>query len=192
MDIYLVRHTTPDVAAGICYGQTDLDVAASFAQEFEVMREKIKHLESPTIYSSPLQRCFKLATAMANHLDFGEVKQDARLKELHFGDWEMRAWNDIPRGVIDIWAEEHVMLAPPQGESFHALHLRAKSFLTEVSANVNAGPAVVFTHAGVIRALVAEALGLPLMHAFKLQIEYASITHIIVDEKVMRIGFINL
>jgi len=191
MELYLVRHTTPDVMAGICYGQTDLDVAASFAQEAEQLHEKLKHLQRPMLYSSPLQRCLKLASATAEQLNFGEVKQDPRLLELHFGEWEMQAWNDIPRGVIDVWAEEHVMKAPPQGESFHALHLRAKSFLDEVGAIEGAGPAVVFTHAGVIRALVAEALNLPLMHAFRLQIGYASITQIIVEENVTRIGFVN-
>jgi len=191
MDLYLVRHTTPDVLPGICYGQTDLDVATCFVQESEILHAKLKHLQNPLLYSSPLQRCFKLASATASQLKFGEVKQDLRLLELHFGDWEMQAWNDIPRGLIDVWAEEHVMQSPPQGESFHALHLRAKSFLDEVSANRSGTPVVVFTHAGVIRALVAEALNLPLMHAFRLQIDYASVTHIIVEEKVTRIGFVN-
>ncbi|HSH73666.1 MAG TPA: alpha-ribazole phosphatase [Methylophilaceae bacterium] len=191
MDLYLVRHTTPDVLPGICYGQTDLDVAASFAQELTAVHGKLKHLPPSALYSSPLQRCLKLATASAQSLSLGEVTQDSRLLELHFGDWEMQAWNDIPRGLIDVWAEEHVMQSPPQGESFHALHLRAKSFLDEVSANRSGEPVVVFTHAGVIRALVAEALNLPLMHAFRLQIDYASVTHIIVEEKVTRIGFVN-
>ena len=33
MEIYLVRHTTPDVAKGICYGQADIDVTATFLAE---------------------------------------------------------------------------------------------------------------------------------------------------------------
>jgi len=191
MELYLVRHTTPDVLPGTCYGQTDLDVAASFGQELTAVQAKLMHLPQAVVYSSPLQRCLKLATASAEALNLGEVTQDARLLELHFGEWEMQAWNDIPRGLIDVWAEEHVMQSPPQGESFHALHARAKSFLGEVSANECEAPVLVFTHAGVIRALVAEALNLPLMHAFRLQIDYASVTHIIVDAQVTRIGFVN-
>jgi len=42
MEIYLIRHTTPDVAKGICYGQTDLDVANTF--EEEVIYKSIKTL----------------------------------------------------------------------------------------------------------------------------------------------------
>ena len=26
MEIYLVRHTTPNIKKGICYGQTDIDI----------------------------------------------------------------------------------------------------------------------------------------------------------------------
>ncbi|MEZ0231243.1 MAG: alpha-ribazole phosphatase [Methylophilaceae bacterium] len=193
MNIYLVRHTTPDVEAGICYGQSDVGVTETFHQEFEVLSEKLRHLVNPVLYSSPLTRCFKLANAIADRWSLGDIRQDARLMELHFGDWELKKWDDIPRGLIDVWAQEHVMQTPPQGESFHSLHLRAKSFLNEVSANIqDTSPVVVFTHAGVIRALVAEALNLPLMNAFRLQINYGSVTQIIVDEKVTRVGFVNL
>ena len=33
MLIHLIRHTTPDIETGICYGQTDLDVSDSFEKE---------------------------------------------------------------------------------------------------------------------------------------------------------------
>jgi len=34
-EIYLIRHTTPKVEKGICYGQTDLNLADTFEQEKE-------------------------------------------------------------------------------------------------------------------------------------------------------------
>jgi alpha-ribazole phosphatase len=198
MEIYLVRHTTPEVASGICYGQTDLDVAASFEEESKLLHEKLKHITNPTIYSSPLQRCLKLATSSAKVLNPSEfnhstINQDDRLKELHFGDWEMQAWNEIPQGLIEIWAEDHVMKKPPNGESFHQLFLRVKAFLEEISVGkAGSGESVIlFTHAGVIRAFTGYALGLPLINAFRLHVDYASVTKIIIDEKVMRVGFVN-
>jgi alpha-ribazole phosphatase len=191
MELYLVRHTTPDIAAGICYGQTDIGVAITFANEAEILHGKLKQLVAPVIYTSPLQRCSRLAMAIADKMKLAEVKHDPRLMELHFGEWEMQAWNDIPRGEIDVWAEEHVAQAPPQGESFQALYLRAKAFLEEVSVSINRHSVVVFTHAGVIRALVAEVLNLPLVNSFRLQIDYGSVTKIILDGEASRIGFVN-
>lgn len=192
MEIYLVRHTAPAVAAGICYGQTDVDTGKSFAHEFAILHSKLEHLESPAIYSSPLKRCAKLADAFAEHSGFSEITHDTRLMELNFGEWEMRPWDEVPRGEIEIWAEEHVSQAPPNGESFHDLHHRANAFLDEVSANNNGvARVVVFTHAGVIRALLAEALSLPLVNAFRLQIDYASVSQIIMEGQIARIGFVN-
>jgi alpha-ribazole phosphatase len=37
-NIFLIRHTTPAVAKGICYGQTDLDITESFVEEAEAIR----------------------------------------------------------------------------------------------------------------------------------------------------------
>lgn len=173
MHLYLVRHTQPQVAAGICYGQTDLAVADNFPLEVAKVQQKLAHLTSAHLYSSPLQRCADLAKQFT-HL--GNLQHDARIMELNFGDWEMQKWDDIPNGVIEAWAEDHVLQAPPNGESFQALSQRCVEFLREVSANTQHENIVIFTHAGAIRALLAHVLGLPLHHAFRLHIDYASVS----------------
>lgn len=174
MHLYLVRHTTPDVPLGVCYGQTDVDVAASFADEVLQVQSNLSHLSEACLYSSPLQRCKKLANQFA-HL--GTITEDARLKELNFGDWEMRPWSTIPQGVIETWADDHVRHAPPNGEAFVALAERCQHFFDEVRAQ-SAEHVVVFTHAGVIRALLSQFLGMPLTHAFRLQVDYGRVTHL--------------
>lgn len=191
MDLYFVRHTTPAIAPGICYGQSDLDVASSFSAEFLKIQNQLKHLETASIYSSPLKRCLKLAQATAEAFDFGRVIVDERLKELDFGDWEMLAWQDIPRTELDIWANDFVLHTPPKGESFLALYQRAKQFYQELVVNNHAEPAIIFTHAGVIRAILTEVLQSDLNQAFELRIDCASVTKIIVDEASVRIAYLN-
>src|SRR5271170_2762307 len=96
-DIYLIRHTTPAVAKGICYGQTDLDVTESFSRESEVIR---RHLPDGilSVYSSPLQRCARLARQLFPGHTPSLMDE---LMEVHCGEWEMRAWDDLPREEID-------------------------------------------------------------------------------------------
>lgn len=173
MHLYLVRHTKPQVEAGICYGQTDLEVAESFTNDATEVQKKLAHLSHAKLISSPLQRCSKLAK-MFSHL--GEVTYDTRIMELNFGDWEMQKWDDIPNGVIEQWAEDHVQKAPPNGESFHALSQRCISFIEEVSTNTKDENIIIFTHAGAIRAMLAYVLGLPLQNAFRLHADYASVS----------------
>lgn len=191
MDLYLIRHTRPQVLDGVCYGQADIDVAASFNEEFEVLKNKLSTIKPIGVFSSPLQRCLKLAHASATHLNSPTVTQDSRLMELNFGDWELQPWSDIPQGIAGEWTEEHIRHTPPNGESYQNLHLRAKSFLEEVSEKHEDEAVIAFTHAGVIRALVAEALNLPLIHAVRLQIDYGSVSKIVIKGKVSQIGFVN-
>jgi len=90
MEIYLIRHTTPAVERGICYGFADIDVAPTF--ETEAARVKGLLPDKPMdVYASPLQRCSKLATYLFGHT----FTTDERLKELNFGDWEMQRWDDL-------------------------------------------------------------------------------------------------
>ena len=191
MDIYLIRHTTPDVPPGTCYGQSDVDVAVSFMDEFSALHPKLKHLPEPRIYTSPLRRCVKLAESVASTFNTPlAVQHDERLKELNFGEWEMRSWNDIPHGLVKVWAEDHVRHVPPNGESYLQLAERAQTFLADLKHD-DEQPVLVFTHAGVIRALTGHALGLPLVHTFKLQVDYASVSKIVIEGPLSSVSFVN-
>lgn len=55
MKVYLVRHTSVDVAPGTCYGQTDVPLRASFQEEAEAckrpfrIRECVFHVSIPVL-----------------------------------------------------------------------------------------------------------------------------------------------
>jgi len=187
VNLHLIRHTSLDIPSGICYGQTDVDVSENFAVESAALKAKLAHVGFDAVYSSPLQRCSKLAKA----LNLGEISTDARLKELHFGDWEMQAWESIPRDVFDVWANDYANLAPPNGESFSQLHARAVMFLEEVGGHSHGKNVAVVTHGGVIRAVLAEVLNMPLKGLFRMVIDHASVTRVSFDEAVPRIHFVN-
>ena len=193
MKLTLIRHTTLQIAPGICYGQSDIDVAASFATEVINTQAKIANMAFDSIYCSPLQRCVKLAQA----LNLGNIVQDNRLKELHFGDWEMQAWDAMPRDIFDAWAQNYAELAPPNGETFSQLQQRGLAFLadildaeTDVKAEANI---CLVTHGGMIRAMLAHALNMPLKGLFRFDIDYGSVTQIVFKkEAVPKISFVNL
>ncbi|PKO45232.1 MAG: alpha-ribazole phosphatase [Betaproteobacteria bacterium HGW-Betaproteobacteria-22] len=187
MNLHLIRHTSLDIAAGICYGQSDVDVSSNFELERATLAAKLSDIRFDAVYASPLQRCIKLAQA----LNLAEIHIDERLKELHFGDWEMQAWNSIPRDVFDTWANDYANLTPPNGESFSQLHARAKSFTEEVSIHSRGKSIAVVTHGGVIRAILAEVLNMPLKGLFRIVIDHASVTQISFNEAMPRIHFVN-
>ena len=74
MKLYLIRHTSLQIVPGVCYGQSDIDVAASFSQELNLIKRALSSTQFDAIYTSPLQRCTKLAEA----LELGELIADHR------------------------------------------------------------------------------------------------------------------
>ena len=187
MNLHLIRHTSLNIASGICYGQSDVDVSSNFETECDALAKKLAHVQFDAVYASPLQRCTKLAHA----LNLGQPQTDERLKELNFGDWEMQAWQSIPRDVFDTWANDYANLSPPNGESFSQLHARTKMFVEEVSGHSHGKNIAVVTHGGVIRAMLADVLNMPLKGLFRMVIDHASVTQISFDEAVPRIHFVN-
>ncbi|MFB6457649.1 alpha-ribazole phosphatase family protein [Chitinophaga sp. Hz27] len=184
MEIYLIRHTTPAVERGICYGFADIDVAPTF--ETEAARIKGLMPDMPlVVYSSPLQRCFKLATYL-----FGDqFTTDDRLKELNFGEWEMKRWDDLGPDALQKWMDDFVYERVPGGESYVDLRDRAVAVLNEV---INKGEdAVIVTHSGIIRALLAHITETPLEKSFERRTEYGRVARLKVENKEVKIDFYN-
>jgi alpha-ribazole phosphatase len=188
MKLTLIRHTALQVASGICYGQSDIDVADTFAREVALTKAKISALNFDAVYASPLQRCAKLAQA----LSLENTIHDQRLMELHFGDWEMQAWDDIPRDIFDDWAQDYANKAPPNGETFGQLQQRGVSFLDEMLSKHLNENIVVITHGGLIRALLAHVLNMELKGLFRFNVDYGSVTQLDFSEKIPKISFVNL
>lgn len=195
MKLTLVRHTSLDIASNICYGQSDVDVSAQFDAERQILQKKLEKFKFDAIYASPLQRCHKLAHALCADQSLGfstaDVQIDERLKEIHFGDWEMNTWDAIPRDVFDSWANDYANLAPPNGETFTQLHLRAKGFIDDVSSHSCGKNILVITHGGLIRALIAEVLQIPLKGLFRITIDYASVTQLEFKDAIPKVHFVN-
>mgnify|MGYP003610094440 FL=1 len=172
MIITAIRHTSVDVPSGICYGITDVPLAATFQEETAQIQAEVGNRQFERIYSSPLKRCSQLASRL-----FPEkiIFPNDRLKELDFGDWEMQEWNTIfnsPEGKV--WFEDYTRASCPNGESFAYLVTRVKSFLDELKAYENE-PIAIFTHAGVIRALMCLLQQKTAEEAFNTPLKYGQI-----------------
>ena len=166
--ILLVRHTATAAPPGLCHGRTEVPLADSFPDEAAAVRACVEAAldgRAFSLHSSPAGRCRRLAEV------FGvPFAIDPRLQELDFGDWEGRAWDALPRAALDAWGDDFVRVGPPGGERFSDLAVRAEAALAALS-----GHAVVVTHAGVIRALLAPRRGLSLADAFGLPVMFGSL-----------------
>ncbi|SOU86586.1 alpha-ribazole phosphatase [Tenacibaculum dicentrarchi] len=170
MEIILVRHTTPNIEKGVCYGQADIGVIDTFLEEIPPILKEVPVNDTETAYySSPLKRCKLLAEQLSETIIF-----DDRLKELDFGDWELQKWDDINKPELDIWMNDFVNITVTNGESYIDLHSRTVAFLSEVKA-LKKQRIVIVTHAGVIRSLWAYVNNISLENSFDLKLKYGDI-----------------
>ena len=152
--IYLLRHTTPAIAANTCYGITDVALTASFEEEARAVIASLPPVDR--IVSSPLSRCHYLARHLANHLN-RPIKYDERLREFNFGSWEAQCWDSIPRAELDAWAADFMHARPHGGDSVYHFRARVTAILDELRALD--GCTLVVTHGGVIKTLLASGDG---------------------------------
>lgn len=169
MEIYLVRHTTPYIEKGICYGQTDLDVATTFEKEVAVILNSLEITEETNVYSSPLKRCTKLAQQFSE-----DIILDDRLMELNFGDWELLNWDNLPEPASNIWMNDFVNVSTPNGEAYIDLAKRANEVFTEITST-SAKRIIITTHAGVIRSIVSKINNIHLKDSFDIKVEYGQV-----------------
>ena len=192
MEIWLIRHTTPKVAKGIAYGQTDLEVSEDYESQKQRILDHISNdLPDGVLYSSPLQRCKQLAEDLAAHHD-KDVKLDDRIKEVNFGVWEMAAWNEIPAETLNPWMNDFVNFRVPEGESFLDLQERVVSFWDDLLKQHTAGEKLMIsTHSGVIRTLLCHILEIPLKNAFRLDLHYGTISKITHKNDLTKVVYFN-
>ena len=169
MEIYLIRHTTPAVEKGICYGQTDIALnEVLFAEEIKVIQSKIPD-NVEHFFTSPLQRCKKLTEQLNEN-----YTEDIRLIEFNFGDWENKNWNEINQEQLNFWMNDFVNVLTPNGENYKNLHQRTSGFIEELLETAHHKTAIV-THAGNIRSFISWVLDLPLENSFRIELAYGAV-----------------
>jgi alpha-ribazole phosphatase len=126
-----------------------------FEQEAEAVRHELKGVEPALVLSSPSLRCRELA----GYLSGGRYETSPELAELDFGEWELKAWDAIPREALDLWAADFAEKACPGGESLGDLKARVLA-LWEALPQRKMSPVFIVTHGGPIRVILNHVEGL--------------------------------
>jgi alpha-ribazole phosphatase len=169
MEVYVIRHTEVAVDKSVCYGQTDVPLASTYATDLAALQLKLPR-DFDAVFSSPLKRCTQLATDLGK----GEIIKDSRLLEVNFGAWETKTWDSINQDELNTWMSDFVHAKPPEGENLLELNTRVEDFLDELK-NTSLKKVLIVAHAGVIRCIWAYMVQVPLANIFKIPISFGEV-----------------
>ncbi len=164
--LYFVRHGETDWnAEARLQGQQDVPLNAFGRVQAEEAGARLRALvpgyANLDYVASPLSRARETMELLRRTLglDPALYRTDERLKELSFGTWEGLTWKELraldPQVAVrrqrDKWG-----LVPPAGESYAMLAERVAPALADLTRD-----AVVVSHGGIARVLLALLCGVP-------------------------------
>ena len=168
--LVLLRHgQTQSNADNRMQGQLDTPLTELGLAQAAAAAEVLAVREPLVIYSSDLSRAYDTALELSRHLD-QRVHCDKRLRETHLGDWQGKTHHEVDAespGMRQAWRED-ARLAPHGGESRIDVADRSIPLVSNILENQPdwgaadcQRPVVLVTHGGLIAALTAALLDLP-------------------------------
>ena len=137
------------------------------------------------IVTSTLSRCRDFAWALGQRQNI-DVIEEQRLVEIGFGEWEGRTAAEICQDEPDRlqrFYRDPVAERPAGAETLADFSSRVGAAWKDTVERYAGRHVLVVAHAGVIRAITAHVLGMPIDHMFRLQVGNAGISRIEIDEE---------
>lgn len=144
------------------------------------------------VVSSDLMRAVDTADAIQG--DRARLPHIQALREIHFGDWELRTWKEVdaedPDRIRAYW-ETPGDSTPPGGESWNAVRARVNAAIDQLIADHAGHDLIVVGHFGQILTQVQRAHGLTSTEAFGHKIDNLSVTEVTHSPTGWQTGRIN-
>jgi probable phosphomutase (TIGR03848 family) len=178
--VVLVRHGLTHLTGPVLAGWTPgLHLDERGEAQAAAVAERLRPLPLTAVVSSPLDRCLDTAGAVLAGRDL-ELQVDDRLGECRYGDWTGRPLKELAKDPLWKVVQAHpsaVVFPGPEGEALRDTQARAVAAVRHWNAEL--GPDATWlacSHGDVIKAVVADAMGLHLDQFQRIVIDPCSVT----------------
>jgi len=185
--VILLRHgRTTANTGGVLAGWTPgIELDETGRAQVQAVAARLAPVPLAAVVSSPLERCVQTASAVAEGREL-ELQTDDRLGEARYGDWTGRPLKELVKEPLWKVVQQHPSAAVfpgAEGEGLAQTQARAVAAVREWNAKL--GPDAVWlacSHGDVIKAVLADALGLHLDSFQRIVADPASISVITYTE----------
>jgi probable phosphomutase (TIGR03848 family) len=178
--VVLVRHGLTHLTGPVLAGWTPgLHLDERGQKQADAVAERLRPVRFDALVSSPLDRCLDTVAAIAEGRAL-EVTQDDRLGECRYGDWTGKPLKELAKDPLWKVVQQHpsaVVFPGPEGEPLRETANRAVAAVRDW--NEKLGPDATWlacSHGDVIKAIVADALGLHLDQFQRILVDPCSVT----------------
>jgi broad specificity phosphatase PhoE len=178
--LILIRHGEVEANRSYQYlGRRDDPLNDTGVGQAQAIARTLRALPLSLVLTSPLDRT--RSTARGLRRSGAPVRDEPRLLELDFGDWEGLSRSELTaRSASD---QERVLaweadpnLSPPRGESLVELRERVVALADELARDAAGDTVALVSHMGPIKMLLCTALDLPLTRASRIFLDPATIS----------------
>jgi probable phosphomutase (TIGR03848 family) len=161
--VLLLRHGLTEVTGSVLSGRTPgLDLDDRGRAQAAELASRLASVPLAALVTSPLERCVQTAQALAS--DGLQPQLDERFIEVGYGEWTGRPLKELARQPLWKVVQQHPSAAVfPGGEALAATQARALAAVRDW--NERLGEQAIYavcSHGDVIKAILADALGLHL------------------------------
>jgi probable phosphomutase (TIGR03848 family) len=179
--VLLVRHGLTATTGHVLTGWTPgIPLDDRGKAQAAALAARLAPLPLDAIVSSPLERCQQTAAAIAATRDGQQVSTDDRVGECRYGDWTGRPLKKLTAEPLWRVVQAHpsaVTFPGPEGESMPDMQHRAVAAVREWNARLGKDATyLICSHGDVIKAIVADSLGLHLDQCQRIQADPCSLT----------------
>lgn len=178
--VLLVRHGLTALTGAILTGWTPgIHLDERGRAQVAALGERLSGVPLAAVVTSPLERCRETADAiLSGRMPAPQLHVDERIGEVRYGTWTGRELKGLRKEPLWGVVQGHPSAAVfPDGEGLAAMAARATEAIRDWNARL--GPDAqyaVVSHADVIKAIVADALGLHLDGFQRIVVDPASLT----------------
>lgn len=177
--LFLVRHGETELNSAERYwGRSDVKLSVAGIDQAERLRDRLAVEKIDAVYSSNLERALVTAEIIASRHQLAVITC-AELCEVDFGQLEGLNFSEISQlypEVAKLWAERSTKLKYPGGESLVEFNNRVSKFLSKLDKHTTGETILVVAHAGVLRTLVCQLLGIDPQRRWQFRLDLASLS----------------
>jgi broad specificity phosphatase PhoE len=192
--LLLIRHAEVEARYQRVFGgRIDMELSPRGHEQAAILAQYLHSKPFSAIYASPMKRVQQtLAPLQVNGAPKPIIFPE--LREVDFGDWTGLSWDQVQEkfGVSAFsWLEQLEYGGIANAECAETLRERVEPCLDHILARHAGQQVAIFCHGGIIRVFLAILLRWPLSSMGMFEIEYASLTHVVLVANKAKVQLLN-